>query len=90
MEDYTDVEVACKHAMAAAKKSPGRYGGRYVACYQHKPSNETVFAVLDDDDPDLYRDNEDLDIIAHVQPKIVHPLGRARYWLDETGKRIRE
>ena len=79
--DWEQLTKACKEAMKLAAESPGLYGGRYVA--RSCPKGE--FIVLEDDDPDRYNNDESVDIIAHVQPDIVHPIGRARNYLKEDG-----
>lgn len=85
MRDVDAIKAACEKAMKAAATKPGRYGGRYVAeRYNHKTKKRDVI-VLDDDDPELYRDDETLDIFAQATPAKVYGIGRARYWLAEDG-----
>jgi len=76
--DFHAVTQACRAAMKTARQSPGRYGGRYVA-----RNEEGTVEVLTHDDPDLLTD--EWDVLAHVQPDKVYPVGRARTWLNEDG-----
>lgn len=79
MTDWAKLTKACNDAMALASEKPGRYGGRYVA----RKGDE--FVVLDDDDPDKFRDDESIDILAQATPTKVHAIGRARNFLNEDG-----
>ena len=82
MMDWNKLTAVCDKAMKLAAESPGRYGGRYVA---RGLTEEDGFFVLPDDDPDLYRDDESLDILAQVTPTKVHAIGGARRFLNEDG-----
>lgn len=83
--------TACREAMKAAAIEPGRYGGRYVARkmdYGFRGGNynvRTMFVILADDDPDVYRDDESLDILAQCMPTKVHAIGGARSYLQPDG-----
>ena len=83
--DWDELTAACRRAMQLAAQSPGRYGGRYVARKWNAQRQQTEFFVLDDDDPERYRDDEALDILAQVTPTKVYGIGRARHWLREDG-----
>ncbi len=74
---FTNTFHACRLAMKLASESPGRYGGRYIA-----RDGEDQVIVLDDDDPERY---PDANVIAHVTPDTVYPIGRAGQWLNEDG-----
>lgn len=82
---YFLVSEVCKQAMTAAADKPGRYGGRYVGRRYNRAERRDDVFILDDDDPELYRDDETLDLIAQVTPKAVLPMGRCRYWLNSDG-----
>jgi hypothetical protein len=81
MSDWPEFTAACGEAMRLASESPGRYGGRYVA---HKGDQ---IVVLDDDDPERYRNGgeDEVDILAHVQPEVVYPVGRMAACCDKEG-----
>jgi hypothetical protein len=83
--DKEAVARACREAMDAAKTKPGRYGGRYVARKYDRKLGADVYLVLEDDDPAKYARKTSLDIFAQAVPDKVHPIGRARWWLNEDG-----
>lgn len=85
MTNWNDLTVKCQEAMRAAAAKPGRYGGRYVARRYDRVAETDVFMVCDDDDPDAYRADESIDILAHVIPTEVRPLGYARTYLQSDG-----
>lgn len=84
-KEWEGLPQRLQEGMAAARENPGRYGGRYVGRRYDKKIKKTIFMVLDDDDPDLYRDDEKLDILAQCMPHKVHPIGRARHYIKEDG-----
>ena len=84
-DDFEELPATIESARKAAKEKPGRYGGRYVARRYNRKERKTEWFVLDDDDPDVYRDDESLDVIAQVTPTAVNAIGRARHWLREDG-----
>lgn len=84
------LENAIKEARTLAKKSPGRYGGRYVACLRNwfDSSQVVEFTVLDHDDPERLTDDDD--VFVHVQPDIAGGMGRCRYYIKADGTVDRE
>lgn len=84
---WEKLPAVCKEAMRLAAESPGRYGGRYVARRYNAETQLDEFLILDGDDPEDYpEDPEDtLDILAHVAPDEVRPVGSARHWLNRDG-----
>jgi hypothetical protein len=60
--NWDELRHACRVAMVLAAEEPGRYGGRYVA--RSWVDGRTLFIVLADDDPDVYQDDDDLDVLA--------------------------
>lgn len=74
-----------KEAMVMAAESPGRYGGRYVGRRYNQATREDEYEILDDDDPELYRNDKALDILAQVTPTKVYGIGHARYWITADG-----
>jgi len=85
MRDAQAIKAACDKARELAVSKPGRYGGRYVAERYNPNTKRQDVIVLDDDDPDRYRDDETLDIFAQATPTKVYGIGRARHWLLEDG-----
>lgn len=83
--DKAALEQALKDGMQAATEKPGRYGGRYVARQYDRAAKADRYLVLADDDPDLYRDDESLDVLAQCTPKTAYGIGRARHWINEDG-----
>lgn len=84
-DEFAELPAVLRQGMQAAAERPGRYTGRYVARKYDKAAERTVFMVLDDDDPDLYRDDESLDILAQCRPDKVYGIGSARNWINEDG-----
>ncbi len=85
MTDYSQLPIICQQAMKLASTQPGRYGGRYVARRYNKLTKSDEFLVLGDDDPELFKDDESLDILAQATPKCILPFGQARTWLGKDG-----
>lgn len=81
--DAGDIKAICQAGMAAAATRPGRYGGRYVA--RLGMDHAEALVLLGDDDPEKYDHITDIDIFAQCVPGKVHPVGRARHWLNEDG-----
>lgn len=74
-----DFEALCVAAMNVSRRNPGKYGGRYVAEYKGN------IILLTDDDPELYRENEDLDILAHCNPEGCAGVGRMGPYVNKDG-----
>ena len=79
--DWNQLTLACREAMACAAIRPGRYGGRYVAW----SDRARTWIVLWDDDPELFKHDESLDIYAQCLPGKVQPIARAREYLQADG-----
>lgn len=84
-DEFADVPRVCAEAMKAAAEKPGKHGGRYVARRFNKTTQHTEWMILDDDDFELYRADESLDIVAQATPKRIYPMGPARNWLNADG-----
>lgn len=82
--DLEALELTIREARLKASVKPGRYGGRYVARI-YRPLLGDRFIVLDDDDPDVYREDIILDVICQATPKKVYGLGHARNWINTDG-----
>lgn len=80
MSDWPELTAACQRGIMAAREKQGRYGGRYIA-----RTGEDKFIVLDDDDPEKYRDSEDIDIIAQATPELVYGIGRSASYIQPDG-----
>lgn len=83
MEIWDKVGPTCQEAMQAAAEKPGRYGGRYVGRRYDKANNEDLLVILDDDDPKTVPD--EIDVLCHVTPGRVLPVGRMRHFMDDQG-----
>lgn len=86
--NFDDIERVLAVAKVHAQHDPGRYGGRYVA--RQYVNGQDEFVVLEDDDPEKYRDDENIDVIAHVTAEAAHGIGHARHWINSDGTVDRE
>lgn len=84
-ETWARLPGVLRLAMDLAAKSPGKYGGRYVARTYNRSAKRTEFLVLAGDDPDAYRDELDLDILAQAMPTHINAIGAARQYIHADG-----
>ena len=84
-EEWARLPAVLREAMQVAAKKPGRYGGRYVARRYNRGQKRTEFLILASDDPDAYRDELDIDILAQATPDAIHAIGCARHYIHADG-----
>ncbi len=90
-DDFDVIDATLKQAMAAAKESPGMFGGRYVARSYDKKAGKDIYTVLSTDDPESKAvRRRDIDILAHAHPDKCYGIGHSRAWINPDGTVNRE
>lgn len=84
-ETWARLPGVLRQAMETAAKAPGKYGGRYVARTYNRSAQRTEFLILASDDPDAYRDEQDIDILAQAMPDRINAIGSARSYIYPDG-----